>query len=428
MINLINTRIEKLVFGGQGLARINGRAAFIWNALPGETVAAAVSKSKPSYCEGTAVKIIKAAPERIAPVDHHFLDCSPWQIMAPAAENYWKKEIAREVYRRIGGLTTPADLAIISATAHFYRYRHKMEFALAGQRPGEIFLAHSQRQSHRARPIPGCSLLARPAQQTADQVLTWLNQEKIEPRLLKSLVVQATQAGQTSSALYVKKRINPKHLPQLTEPWSGFYIGQSSPQSPANTVSEKIKQVGSDYLEEKLGSKKFRYGRQCFFQINPPLFEQALNDMKLWIKNCGPLIDFYAGIGAIGLSLQQKGQALTLIENLPEATKYARQNIDLNHSENVQVINGAAENARDYLTAGATAIFDPPRAGLHPELIKKIISARPAKIIYLSCNLATHARDLKFLLSRYRLEFLRLYNFFPRTPHIESLAILSRTV
>lgn len=425
-MNLVNAKVEKLVFGGQGLAHINRRAGFIWNALPGEEVIASISKNKSRYCEGTAVRIIKPAPERIAPTDTHFLTCSPWQILKPASENHWKKAIAEEVYRKISGLNTPDDLAIVSRLDQFYHYRNKMEFALAPDQTNKISLAHFQRQSHRAEPIPGCSLLSIAATRTVHVLLAWLNKQKIKVRDLKSLLVRSNQAGQTSAALFMKTPVEFIRFPQLTKDWRGFFVFYSSPFSPANVISREIGQAGWEYLEENIGSKKFRYGLSCFFQINPPLFEAALADMAKFVSPTDRLVDFYAGIGAIGLSLQHRGQPLYLIESFPDAIAYARQNIRLNQSANVQIVSGVAENASDYITTDATVIFDPPRAGLHPKIIKKVLAVLPQKIIYLSCHLATQARDLKPLLTRYRLEFLRLYNFFPRTPHIEGLAVLIR--
>lgn len=420
-------KIEKLIFGGQGLGHLNGRAAMIWNALPGEEVTVKITKTKRSYCAGVAAQILHPAPERVAPRDRHFLACSPWQIMRPETEDHWKKEIAREVYRQIGGMKDLPELAIVSSPENFYQYRNKMEFVFTADEQGQLSLAHSQRASHRAEPITTCSLLSPAASQTAMTILAWLNQQKIAVRDLKSLLVRSNQAGETIAALFMNQAADFESFPALTGKLLGFYIFYSSPLSPANTISREIGHSGQDYLEETNGQKKFRYGLSSFFQINPPIFAAALADMTKSIQPTDKLVDFYAGVGTIGLSLQTARQSLTLIESWPEAVAYAKQNIALNHSQNARLVTGAAENALDYITPDSTVIFDPPRAGLHPKIIKKILATNPARIVYLSCNLATHARDLRLLLPRYRLKFLRLYNFFPRTPHIEGLAVLEST-
>ncbi len=423
---MIKTKITKLIFGGQGLGRIDGRAAMIWNALPGEEVAVKITKDKRSYCEGIATQILTPAADRIAPRDHHFAACSPWQIMKPATENHWKLEIGREIYQRFGGIESWSELQIISAEDFFYNYRHKMEFVFAEDDHGQLSFAHSQRDSHQAEPLTECSLLSPAAGKTSQAVMDWIRQQQIPRRELKSLLVRSNQKGETIAALFLKKPREFISFPALNDHWLGFHIFYSSPLSPASHISREIGHSGQDYLEESIGPKKFRYGLSCFFQINPPLFQSAVSDAARFIPAQGKLIDFYAGVGAIGLSLQTANQPLDLIESFPEAVAYAKQNIALNHSANIRTIIGAAENALDYITPDSTVIFDPPRAGLHPKIIPKILAVSPSKIIYLSCNLATQARDLKLLLTRYHLDFLRLYNFFPRTPHIEGLAILTR--
>lgn len=420
---MVKTKIEKLIFGGQGLGHINGRAAFVWNALPGETVAVQITKTKKNYCEGVATQIITPSDQRIEPADRHFGACSPWQILKPEAENHWKKEIAREVYRKIGNLNA-TDLEIVAAPDKYYHYRHKMEFVFTVDDRGQLSLAHSYRDSHAAQPLSTCALLSKPAQQTASEILDWLQQHDLAARDLKSLLVRSNQAGETIAALYLRRPLEFDSFPILRNHWRGFHVFYSTPRSPANKISREIGHSGQDFLEEVIDLKKFRYGLLSFFQINPPLFQATLTDLAGFITPTDKLVDFYAGVGTIGLSLQTKQQPLELIESFPEALDYARQNIALNHSPNVRTIIGAAENALDYITPAKTVIFDPPRAGLHPKIVKKILEVRPLKIIYLSCNLATHARDLKLLLPHYQLKFLRLYNFFPRTPHIEGLAVM----
>jgi len=423
---MIKTKITKLIFGGQGLGRINGQAAMIWNALPGEEVAVTITKNKRSYCEGISTQIINPCADRITPRDRHFAACSPWQIMKPETENYWKLEIGREIYQRFAGIKVAPDLKIIASDECFHNYRHKMEFVFTENDRGQLSFAHSKRDSHQTEPLTECSLLSKAASRTAQAILDWLRQQKIPRRELKSLLVRSNQKGETIAALFVKKPRDFISFPALKDHWLGFYIFYSSPLSPANLISREIGHSGQDYLEEIIFSKKFRYGLSSFFQINPPLFQSAITDAAKFIQAQDKLVDFYAGVGSIGLSLQTANQPLALIESFPEAIAYAKQNIALNHSVNSRTITGAAENALDYITPDSTVIFDPPRAGLHPKIIKKILASEPAKIFYLSCNPATHARDLKMLLTRYRLDFLRLYNFFPRTPHIEGLAILTR--
>ncbi len=131
-------------------------------------------------------------------------------------------------------------------------------------------------------------------------------------------------------------------------------------------------------------------------------------------------------MGIIGLSLSVKAKSVTIIEAEKSAVAFAEKNIALNNLKNAKVLDALSGKALDLITNKSTVVFDPPRAGLSPAIIDKLIAARPRKIIYLSCNLATEARDFKLLSDFYEPTFTRLYNFFPRTPHFEALMVLTR--
>ncbi|MEK7083688.1 MAG: RsmD family RNA methyltransferase, partial [Patescibacteria group bacterium] len=163
-----------------------------------------------------------------------------------------------------------------------------------------------------------------------------------------------------------------------------------------------------------------------FFQINVPMFEQALADISTFTTDADILLDYYAGVGSIGLPLARTAKSCMLVEQNEDAARFAEKNIAENNISNTTAFCSVAERMTDYITGDATLIVDPPRAGLHEKLIQRILSEKPQKIIYLSCNLATHARDIGLLREAYTITSLKLYNFFPRTPHIEALCVLER--
>ena len=148
--------------------------------------------------------------------------------------------------------------------------------------------------------------------------------------------------------------------------------------------------------------------------------------MSSALDPCEKLVDFYSGVGAIGISLKGRAQSTVLVDSHAEAIAYAKENIELNGLNNCGAILSNAEKITRLIEPDSTLIVDPPRAGLHPKVVNKILSAKPARVLYLSCNVATHARDIKNLSPGYKLKDLKLYNFFPRTPHIEALAVLDR--
>jgi len=129
-------------------------------------------------------------------------------------------------------------------------------------------------------------------------------------------------------------------------------------------------------------------------------------------------------VGAIALPLAKKVKSAVLVESNEEAVGFAKENVKLNKLKNCKVVFSPTEKALDYIEKGKTIIFDPPRAGLHQKIIDRILEIKPKKIVYLSCNIATQARDLNLLSKGYKVKSIKLYNFFPRTPHIEGLAVL----
>ncbi len=152
-----------------------------------------------------------------------------------------------------------------------------------------------------------------------------------------------------------------------------------------------------------------------------PIYEKALAHIKEYCQ--GDPVDMYSGVGSIGLSVAKK--SVLLIELDPATAAMARLNAAASDTE-AEVIEASTEKALEYIVSDKAVHFDPPRAGLHAKVVERCLEVKPPQIIYLSCNPATHARDLALLQESYDIEFFEIYNFFPRTPHIETLAVLRR--
>ncbi len=410
-------QIEKLVHGGQGLGTLpDGRKVFVWNALPGEKVRVKLWKRKKSFAEGIAEEIIVSSPDRIEPEEPNFLATSPWQIMTFEAENKHKKEIVDELFQR-DRVHLPAYE--IRYTEYEYDYRNKMEYSFYGDDDG-IHLALYNRGSHQKQIVQG-SKLAMPALDTAaNAVLAQLNALSIRAGDLKTIIVRCSQESDVAASLFVKRQDFPevKLPPQL----KGLRVYYSNPKSPASVPTELLREQGLVLLQDELLGREFVYDVDSFFQVNVPIFERALARMKEF-ANGDELVDMYAGVGSIGLSLAKK--SVTLVELDPATAAMARKNAHKSELE-AKVIETSTEKALDYVMSDRPIIFDPPRAGLHPKLTERVLEVLPPRVLYLSCNPATHARDLGLLQEKYSINFFEVYNFFPRTPHIETLAVLER--
>ena len=217
-----------------------------------------------------------------------------------------------------------------------------------------------------------------------------------------------------------------KSYPALTDTLKGFHLYYLTHKSPASVPTKLLYSAGQDYLIATLKETKLKFGLLSFFQINLPVFDMALSDIAAYLHPHMPTIDYYSGVGAISLPLSMNRDAATLIDNNAEAIRYATENIEMNNRKNCEVICTPSEDMADIISPDKMIILDPPRAGLHERLIRRLLIRKPPRIIYLSCGLDTQARDLKLLSEEYTLSFLKLYNFFPRTPHIEGLAVLDK--
>lgn len=407
---------QKLVHGGQAMGELpDGRKVFIWNALPGETVRARIIKQKRSYAEAIAEEIIVAAPERIAPEEANYLATSPWQIMTFDVENKYKSEIVRELFAH-EKVSLP-DFGDAVTAGDVYHYRNKMEYSFWGDEKG-LHLALHQRGSHGKQIVEG-SKLALPAVDTAaSAMLGQLNALGVRAGSLKTIIVRASQDGQAVCSLFTKDESFPE--PTLPAEVQGLRVYFSNPKSPASIPTKLLQEQGSVQLVDHLLGKPFAYDVDSFFQVNLPVFETALQRIKA--RAAGDYVtDMYAGVGSIGLSVASKGARLVELDAATAAM--ARVNAAASGLE-TEVIEASTEKALDYITPDRPVIFDPPRAGLHAKVVARALEARPSQIIYLSCNPATQARDLALLQQGYDITDFAIYNFFPRTPHIETLAIL----
>jgi 23S rRNA (uracil1939-C5)-methyltransferase len=409
-------RIEKVVFGGQGLAHGANGPVFVWNGLPGELVNVRLTRRHKKVWDGVAQEIIEPSSERIPPVEPHFLSCSPWQVASLEAELSWKKDMARQVLSSIGGIKH--EVEIVSNPDAIYGYRNKMEFCFTANEQGQLSLAFFVRGSQHRVPLDRCALAHPLITQAANRIVEWLRFQKVDRFLLKSLIVR-TDGTQTIAGLFVTEELELAPPDELN-----LAIFYSNPQSPASRPDLLLYSSSPLELTENLMDTKLHYGLFSFFQVNVPMFSQTLQYIIDFAGSGTHLIDLFCGVGSIGLPLAKKFERVTLVESLPEAAEYAKGNAERNKLNNVNVIAQPAEQIE--LEEADVVTVDPPRVGLHQDTTYQLIEKHPHKIAYLSCNVSTQARDLKLLAKVYRVEKITLFNFFPRTPHLESLALLVR--
>jgi 23S rRNA (uracil1939-C5)-methyltransferase len=409
--------IEKLVFGGQGLGTLlDGRKVFVWNALPGERVRIRIIKKKKSYVEAIADEIIQPSPERVEPEEENYLATSPWQIMTYAAENGYKKSITEELFQREKVVIPAFELKFPESEWH---YRNKMEYSFWGDDEG-LHLALHQRGSHGKQIVQGSRLALPAIDNAANAICAQLNSMHARAGELKTIIGRANQKGEAVVSLFTKlEKFKEFELPKNIK---GLRVYHSNPRSPASVPTKLIYEVGDPLLTDELLGKPFVYDVDSFFQVNIPIFEQALTSIKDHVDE-PEITDMYAGVGSIGLSLA--AEKVDLVELDTATVRMAAQNASAAAEQTaVSVIETSTEKALEYIAGDKPVIFDPPRAGLHDKVVERVLKVLPPKVIYLSCNPSTQARDLAKLQAQYDIMFFEAYNFFPRTPHLETLAVL----
>ena len=408
--------VDKVIPGGQALGTLeDGRKIFFWNALPGEDVSEyEIVKKKSHYYEAIATKIENPSEFRTNPKDPCFLSTSPWQIIDWDYENQLKTELVVEIFREHQiNITKPQ----IFTDNNPYYYRNKMEYALYWNNEKRLIeLAFHLRGSHRKIPINTSSIERPEIFAAAQRIVNDLNSRHEEARKYQSILLRCNQNGEVSGGLYENHKPHP---------------------------------VFKNLTDDILG-QTYSYSPNGFFQINLPVYELALKEIKKHI-NTDNVLDLYAGVGTIGLSVACDRQ-LTLVEvdksafaeldknckntiiedrtrltrsGMSEASPVTTGRSERVRNDSILAVNAKSEEVLDYLEPDQTVILDPPRAGCDAKLINKLLETTPQKIIYLSCNPATQARDVKILSDKYQIKEIKTFNFFPRTPHIENLVILS---
>lgn len=375
--------VEKIIPGGQALGTLaDGRKIFFWNALPGEKVVEyEVTKKKSHYLEAIALKIEQPSIYRVEPLDACYLSTSPWQMMDFNYEQQLKGELVQEVFRQ--NQIEVATPEVVSDGVQF-GYRNKMEYALYYDfEDSKIHLAFHQRGSHRKMPVDKSSIEKPEIFKYACSVVDDLNARGEEARKYQSLLLRCNQAGKVSGGLFENHQPHP--------------------------VFEKLK--------DTILGHEYSYSPNGFFQINLPVYELALTEIKKYVEP-GRVLDLYSGVGTIGLSVAEDA---ILVESNKAAYLEAVENAK---GTGAKAVLAKSEEVLDYIEPDMTVIVDPPRAGCDKKLIEKLLEVHPKKIIYLSCNPATQARDVRMLLEGYKIEAMKTFNFFPRTPHIENLVVL----
>ncbi len=437
--------VDALAYGASGVARLDGFVVFVERALPGDRVLARVTRVKRSHAEAEALEILAPGPERVAAPCAHYPACGGCRVqdLAYAAQARMKETQVRDSLARIGGLRDVSLEPIVPATEPF-GYRNKMEYAFTATAEGAAPSLHRRGRFDEMLAIERCWLASTLGNAVRDAARAWAREEGLtayEPRreagMLRNLVVREGRATGQVLVLLVTAPGEVSGLARLVERLRAFpevrsvhHAVNSRPTEVTNLPTELL--YGEPAIEEEILGLRLLVGPTSFLQPNTAMCERlyAIARDYAALEGGEAVLDLYCGIGSIGLMLAPRARGVCGIELSEEAIALARQNARRNGIANAEFVVGDVAAALTGETDRPdVAIVDPPRAGLAPKALARVAGLEVSRLVYVSCNPATLARDAKTLLDEfgYRLTRVRPVDMFPHTFHIETVALFERS-
>jgi len=459
-------RLEKIMItdigaGGNALARVDNQVVFVPMLIPGDVVDIKITRKKKNYMEGRAIRFHEYSADRVAPVCSHFGVCGgcKWQHLPYNLQLHYKQKQVAENLSRIGKITLPA-ITPICESREVLRYRNKLEFSFSGKRwltVAEINSDHDfEKEDALGFHIPGvydkvldireCHLQPEPSNAIRDSVRRYAHKNCLrffDPRqqagFLRNLVIRNSIDGKFM-VIVVFLHDEPERRDRLLDHLASefkcitslFYVINSK-RNDSLSDQTPVLYKGQDHLVEEMDGLKFRIGPKSFFQTNT---KQALRLYSIVSEMAGLtgkeiVYDLYTGTGTIANFIASKALKVIGIEYIEEAVKDAALNSSVNNIRNTEFIAG---DIKQILSDGIMekrgypdiVITDPPRAGMHEDVVNNIRKAAPQRIVYISCNPSTQARDMALFSSEYNVTKVQPVDMFPQTHHVENVVCLER--
>jgi len=435
--------LDDLIENGQGVGRIDGLVAFVTGGLPGERVRIAVDEIKKNYAGAHVVAIEEASGDRVDPGCPVFPRCGGCQTLhlRYAAELAWKRRRVGEALARLGGVKSIDVAEVVTAQpidAPGRGYRNKAALVCATEH-GAARIGFYGARSHRLVPIRGCPVLVDRLQSTVERIIEFADASPDALRGVVHIVARASATGRELVVGFACRQANRDigasvaelrlRIPELT--------GAVVTWDPAseNAVFGRRSAVlwGSPVLRERVGGADFVFGLASFFQINTALLELLAARIVERLRGARRVVDLYCGVGTFAVLLGKAGIPATGVESSRAAVDEAAANAAQNGVTNAafecataaQALSG--DRGRTLLAGADAAIVDPPRKGCEDGVLSAIAAAGVPRLLYVSCNPATLARDAAILLGAgYAVRSVQPFDMFPRTGHIEVLAEFER--
>lgn len=429
---------------GNGVGHIDGYAVFVPKTVDGDVIECLIVKVRKSFAYGKAIRIIKPSQYRVEAPCGSFKRCGGCQILHIDYEHQKqiKGEIVNSAMQRIGGFT---DFKIdgVDGLEYPFRYRNKMVFPVGKDKNDEVVCGFYAQRSHDIIPIEDClagseinaDILKAVKEYMAECNVSAYNEEKHNGVVRRIFIRHSHKKGEFMVVVSVNadtiknKDTLINKLLKVSENIVSIILNINKEKTNLVLGNENITIYGKDCISDTLLDVEFEISPMSFYQINPVmtqrLYKKALEFAQIEKKDV--VMDVYCGIGTISLCASKEAKEVIGVEIVKEAIENARENAKNNGIENARFFVDSAENIVPKLIDDGlrpnVVILDPPRKGSDEKTLNAIIKAKPERIVYVSCNPSTLARDARFLCDRgYKLENVMCYDLFPNTVHIESVA------
>jgi 23S rRNA (uracil1939-C5)-methyltransferase len=444
----ITVTIDNLDSEGRGIGRCDGWAVFVPEALPGEQVQARVDLVKKNFLTAQCLHIENPAQDRVAPVCPVYRQCGGCQLQHLSYEGELKRKTqqVKDALTRIGHLD---DVKVLPTLANVQplHYRNKMQIPVAAGKGG-LHIGCFAKGTHRVIDVEDCYIQREENNHIASVVRQWMMKYRIpaydEDRrtgIVRHIMGRVgVHTGEIMVCLITAQERVP-HRKELVQMLRAAIPGLTSVVQNVNKRSTNVilgektyLLYGKETIQDTIGNLKFNISAQSFFQVNSGqvevLYNKALEFADL--QGTETVVDLYCGTGTITLFLAQKARLAVGIEIVPSAIRDAKKNARANHLDNAEFLLGDAAVEMPRLVKDGlrpdVVIVDPPRAGCEPRVLDAIARVRPEKVVYVSCNPATLARDLAYLKERnFAIAKVQPVDMFSRTHHVETVALLTRT-
>ena len=446
--DIVTIQIEDCGIDGEGIGKADGFTVFVKDAVIGDTVRAKIMKAKKNYGYGRLMEVLEPSPYRVEPKCPYARQCGGCQIQALSYEQQlaFKEAKVRGHLERIGGFRE-IPMEPIIGMENPYHYRNKAQFPVGRGKDGRIITGFYAGRTHSIIENRDCALGVAVNREVLDRVIAYMEKYHVEPYdemtgkgLVRHILIRY---GFFTGEVMVCVVVNGNKLPHsevlvdtLREIAGMTSITLNENRSRSNVIlGEKLYLLwGQTYITDKIGDISYQISPLSFYQVNPgqtqKLYAKALEYADLHGEET--VWDLYCGIGTISLFLAQQAKFVRGVEIVPAAIEDAKRNAQLNGIHNVEFFTGKAEEVlpQEYEKNGIYAdviVVDPPRKGCDEVLLKTILKMQPKRVVYVSCDSATLARDLKYLCENgYRLERVCPVDQFAHTVHTENVAKLER--